>query len=128
MNLRKVLLLLLVLGGVAAFFVFDLGRFLSLDYLKQSQASFAELYAREPFQVVGAYFLIYVAATALSLPGATIITLAGGALFGLWWGTLIVSFASSIGATLAFLVSRYALRSSVEAKFGHRLAEINKGV
>jgi len=127
-NFRKVLLLAVVLLGVIAFFAFDLGRFLSLAYLKESQASFAELYAQKPLQVVATYFLIYVAATALSLPGATIITLAGGALFGLWWGTLIVSFASSIGATLAFLVSRYALRSSVEAKFGNRLTEINKGV
>ncbi len=128
MNLRKVLLLAVVLLGVIAFFAFDLGRFLSLAYLKESQATFADLYAQKPLQVVGVYFLIYVAATALSLPGAAIITLAGGARFGLWWGTLIVSFASSIGATLAFLVSRFLLRSSVEAKFGNRLAEINKGV
>ena len=128
MNPRKVLLLIALALAIGAFFVFDLGRFLSLDYLKQSQARFAELYANQPLQVAGAYFLIYVAATALSLPGAAIITLAGGAIFGLWWGTLIVSFASSIGATLAFLVSRFVLGSTVEAKFGKRLAEINRGV
>ena len=127
-NPRKVLLLIALALAIGAFFVFDLGRFLSLDYLKQSQARFAELYANQPLQVAGAYFLIYVAATALSLPGAAIITLAGGAIFGLWWGTLIVSFASSIGATLAFLVSRFVLGSTVEAKFGKRLAEINRGV
>ena len=128
LNPRKILLLIALALAIGAFFVFDLGRFLSLDYLKQSQASFAELYANQPLQVAGAYFLIYVAATALSLPGAAIITLAGGAIFGLWWGTLIVSFASSVGATLAFLVSRFVLGSAVEAKFGKRLAEINRGV
>jgi pyruvate/2-oxoglutarate dehydrogenase complex dihydrolipoamide dehydrogenase (E3) component/uncharacterized membrane protein YdjX (TVP38/TMEM64 family) len=127
-NLRKVLLLIALALGIGAFFFFDLGRFLSLDYLKQSQASFAELYASQPLKVAGAYFLIYVAATALSLPGAAIITLAGGAIFGLFWGTVIVSFASSIGATLAFLVSRFVLRSTVEDKFGKRLGEINRGV
>jgi pyruvate/2-oxoglutarate dehydrogenase complex dihydrolipoamide dehydrogenase (E3) component/uncharacterized membrane protein YdjX (TVP38/TMEM64 family) len=127
-NPKKILLLVAVVLAIGAFFVFDLGRFLSLDYLKSSQAAFAELYASQPLKVAGAYLLIYVAATALSLPGAAIITLAGGAIFGLWWGTLIVSFASSIGATLAFLVSRFVLGSTVEAKFGKRLAEINRGV
>jgi pyruvate/2-oxoglutarate dehydrogenase complex dihydrolipoamide dehydrogenase (E3) component/uncharacterized membrane protein YdjX (TVP38/TMEM64 family) len=127
-NIRKVLLLVVVVLGIAAFFVFDLGRYLSLDYLKQSQAAFAEVQARAPLQVALAYFAIYVAATALSLPGAAIITLAGGALFGLLWGTVLVSFASSIGATLAFLVSRFVLRGSVESRFGPRLAEINRGI
>jgi len=127
-NPKKILLLVAVVLAIGAFFVFDLGRYLSLDYLKSSQAAFAELYASQPLKVAGGYFLIYVAATALSLPGAAIITLAGGAIFGLWWGTLIVSFASSIGATLAFLVSRFVLGSTVEAKFGKRLAEINRGV
>ena len=125
---RKILLLVALVAAVGVFFAFDLGRFLSLDYLKQSQAAFADLYAQHPWQVAGAYFVIYVAATALSLPGAAIITLAGGAIFGLLWGTLIVSFASTIGATLAFLVSRFILRSTVESRFGKRLAEINHGV
>ncbi len=109
-NPKKILTLLLLAIAIGAFFVFDLGRFLSLDYLKSSQAAFADLYASEPLRVAGIYFAIYVAATALSLPGAAIITLAGGAIFGLFWGTVIVSFASSIGATLAFLVSRFVLR------------------
>ncbi|HEY9096197.1 MAG TPA: FAD-dependent oxidoreductase, partial [Hydrogenophaga sp.] len=78
--------------------------------------------------LAGVYFLVYVATTALSLPGATIITVAGGAIFGLLWGTVIVSFASSLGATLAFLMSRFVLRSSIENKFGNRLAEINQGM
>ena len=128
MNIRKILLLGVVALGIVAFFAFDLGRFLSLDQLKQSQAAFAELQARSPLLVALAYFAVYVAATALSVPGATIITLAGGAVFGLFWGTVLVSFASSIGATLAFLVSRFVLRDSIQARFGARLAEINKGI
>jgi pyruvate/2-oxoglutarate dehydrogenase complex dihydrolipoamide dehydrogenase (E3) component/uncharacterized membrane protein YdjX (TVP38/TMEM64 family) len=127
-NLRKLLLLAALALGIGAFFAFDLGRFLTLDYLKNSQSAFADLYASQPVKVAAVYFLIYVAATSLSLPGATIITLAGGAIFGLFWGTLIVSFASSVGATLAFLMSRFVLRSSIESKFGNRLAEINKGI
>ncbi len=128
MSTRKILLLVALVAAVGVFFAFDLGRFLSLDYLKLSQAAFADLYAQHPWQVAAAYFAIYVAATALSLPGAAIITLAGGAIFGLLWGTVIVSFASTIGATLAFLVSRFILRSTVESRFGQRLAEINRGV
>ena len=127
-NLRKVLLLTALALGIGAYVAFDLGRFLTLDYLKASQTAFADLYASRPFALALAYFLIYVATTALSLPGATIITLAGGAIFGLLWGTVIVSFASSAGATLAFLMSRFVLRSSVEKKFGNRLAEINRGM
>ena len=128
MSFRKIFLLAVVALGIAAFFWLDLGRFLSLDYLKQSQTRFEALYAAEPLKVSLAYFALYVVATALSFPGAAIITLAGGAIFGLWWGTLLVSFASSLGATLAFLVSRFVLRDSIEAKFGNRLAEINRGI
>ncbi|MEX1166548.1 MAG: FAD-dependent oxidoreductase [Hydrogenophaga sp.] len=128
MNLRKVLLIAALLVGLGMFFAFDLDRFLTLEYLKSSQAAFADSYARQPLTFAAGYFLVYVAATALSLPGATIITLAGGAIFGLLWGTVIVSFASSIGATLAFFMSRFVLRGSVESKFGNRLAEINKGI
>ena len=128
MSRKKLLLIgaLLVLIGV--FFAFDLGRFLSLDYLKSRQLEFAALYAERPALVIGAYFVIYVAVTALSLPGATIMTLAGGAIFGLWVGTLVVSFASTLGATLAFLTARYLLRASVQARFGARIAEIDKGI
>jgi pyruvate/2-oxoglutarate dehydrogenase complex dihydrolipoamide dehydrogenase (E3) component/uncharacterized membrane protein YdjX (TVP38/TMEM64 family) len=106
----------------------DVGRFLSVEQLKASQASFARLHAEQPLTVAAVYFLIYVAATALSFPGATIITLAGGAIFGLWQGLLIVSFASTVGAVLAFLASRFVLREWVEARFGQRLADINAGV
>ncbi|MCL4739156.1 MAG: FAD-dependent oxidoreductase [Burkholderiaceae bacterium] len=128
MNARKIVLLAVVAALVAAFFVLDLGRFLSLDYVKGAQAQLDALYAERPLQVIGAYFAIYVAVTALSLPGAAIMTLLGGAIFGLVVGTVVVSFASTIGATLAMLVARYLLRDGVRARFGARLAEIDKGV
>lgn len=128
MRSRQLLVLLLVAVAIGAFVALDVGRFLSFEQLKASQASFAELHAAQPLTVAAVYLLIYVAVAALSFPGATIITLAGGAIFGLWQGLLIVSFASTIGATLAFLASRFVLRDWVEAKFGGRLADINAGV
>ena len=128
MNTNKMIVLLVVAAPAVAFVAFDLGRYLSLDYLKQSQDAFADLYARQPLPVALGFFVIYVTVTALSFPGAAILTLAGGAIFGLLWGTVIVSFASSLGATLAFLVSRFILRDSVESKFGNRLAEVNRGI
>ena len=128
MNPRKTLLLIALLIALAAFFMFDLGRFFSLDFLQQSQARFAGLREQQPLTLAAGYFLVYVAVTALSLPGATVVTLAGGAIFGLGWGLLIVSFASSIGATLAFLTARFLLRDSVQSRFGPRLAEVDKGM
>jgi pyruvate/2-oxoglutarate dehydrogenase complex dihydrolipoamide dehydrogenase (E3) component/uncharacterized membrane protein YdjX (TVP38/TMEM64 family) len=128
MSRRKLLLIAVLVAFGAAFFAFDLGRFLSLTYIKQSQAGFAALYAERPALVIGVFFAAYVAVTALSFPGAAVMTLAAGAIFGLVAGTVIVSFASSLGATLAFLAARYVLRDSVQARFGARLAEIDKGV
>jgi pyruvate/2-oxoglutarate dehydrogenase complex dihydrolipoamide dehydrogenase (E3) component/uncharacterized membrane protein YdjX (TVP38/TMEM64 family) len=128
MRLRQIVLLLLLALAIGAFVALDLGRYLSFDQLKASQASFAQLHAEQPITVAAVYFLVYVLATALSIPGAVIITLAGGAIFGLWQGLLIVSFASTLGATLAFLASRFLLRDWVEARFGQRLADINAGV
>ena len=129
MHRRKIVaaVLLVVVAG-ALFLTLDLGRYLSLDYLKQSQSAFAALYARQPGSVAGAYFAVYLAATALSVPGAVVLTLAGGAIFGLGLGTVLVSFASSMGALLAFLVARFLLRDAVTARFGQRLAQINQGV
>ena len=128
MNVRKILVLLALVATVGAFFALGWNRYFSLEFLKESQARFAELRATQPLTLAAAYFLTYVAVTALSLPGATIVTLAGGALFGLGWGLLLVSFASSIGATLAFLTARFLLRDSVQSRFGQRLAEINRGI
>ncbi len=128
MRVRQMLVLLLLALAIGVLLALDVGRFLSVEQLKASQASFARLHAEQPLTVAAVYFLIYVAATALSFPGATIITLAGGAIFGLWQGLLIVSFASTVGAVLAFLASRFVLREWVEARFGQRLADINAGV
>ncbi len=128
MTKGKLILFAAIAALIAAFIVFDLGQYFSLAYLKSQQAVIDELYRANALQTVAVFFLIYVAATGLSLPGATILTLAAGAIFGLVWGTVIVSFASSIGATLAFLVSRFLLRDSVQAKFGDRLKAINAGI
>ena len=128
MNRSKLIVIVLLVAAVAAFFAFDLGRFLSLDALRAQQATLATLYAERPLAVIGVYFLVYVAVTALSLPGATILTLAGGAVFGLWIGTLVTSFASSIGATLAFLASRYLFRDAVKKRFGARLEAVDAGL
>ena len=124
----RIALLALVAALVAAYFAFDLGRFLSLEYFKSQQAAFEAFYRDHPVQTAAAYFAIYVAVTGLSLPGAAILTLAGGAIFGLLWGVVIVSFASTIGATLAFLASRFVLRDWVQAKFGDKLRPVNDGI
>ena len=126
--MKKPLLLLLVLALVAGFFASGLHRQLDLDTLKAGMAGFAAWRETSPILVAALYFAAYVAVTALSLPGAAVMTLAGGALFGLGWGLLIVSFASTIGATLAFLVSRHLLRDSVHARFGARLRAIDEGI
>ncbi len=124
----RLLIITLFAVAIAAFFLFDLGQYLTLDALKAQQAAIAEGYAANPLLVIALFFLVYIAVTALSLPGAAIMTLAAGAIFGLVTGTIIVSFASSIGATLAFLASRTVLHDWVQAKFGDRLKAINEGV
>ena len=128
MSSGKLLLLFAIAAAAGLFFALDLGHYLSLDWLKAQQAAIAAYRADHPLAAVAAYFALYVAVTALSLPGAALMTLAGGAVFGLLWGTLIVSFASSIGATLAFLASRFLLRDWVMARFGQRLEAIDAGV
>ena len=128
MRFRQSFVWLLLILAIGAFVHLDLGHYLGFEQLKASQAGFVQLHAQQPFTVAASYVVLYVLATALSIPGAVIITLAGGAVFGLWQGLLLVSFASTIGATLAFLVSRFVLREWVEARFGQRLADINAGV
>ncbi len=124
----KIGLLAFFIAAIAAFFVFDLGAYLTLDGLKARQADLAALLEDRPLLIIGGFFALYVAAAALSLPGATILTLAAGAIFGLRLGLLIVSFASAIGASLAFLSSRYLLRDWVKARFGKRVARIDRGI
>ncbi|WP_035247547.1 TVP38/TMEM64 family protein [Desulfogranum mediterraneum] len=126
--LKKLLILGLLLLVVVLFQLFDLGQYLSLDYLKAQQAELLELYERRPVLMVALYMGVYILVTAFSLPGAAVMTLAGGGLFGLVTGTLAVSFASTIGATLACMVARYLLRDWVQHKFGDKLTRINQGM
>lgn len=128
MNPRKIALLLVVLALVGAFFVFDLGRFFDLAWFKAQQQMLNEHVAAAPWAAAAIYFVVYVAVTALSLPGAAVMTLAGGALFGFWVALVLVSFASSLGALLAFLIARFLLRDWVQAKVGKSLDAINRGV
>lgn len=128
MTRHKLLLLLLIATAIGAFFAFDLGRFLNIDFFKAQQAAIEAYRQTHPLLTASVFFLVYVAVTGLSLPGAAVMTLVAGAIFGLFWGTVIVSFASTIGATLAFLVSRWLLRESVQRRFGDRLRTINNGM
>jgi uncharacterized membrane protein YdjX (TVP38/TMEM64 family) len=126
--MKKALLVLILVGAVAAYFLFDLGQYLSLESFKAQQAEIVAAKDASPLLYVAGFFLLYVAVTGLSIPGAAIMTLVAGALFGLVLGTAIVSFASTIGATLAFLSSRYLLRDWVQSKFGERLRAIDDGL
>lgn len=126
--MKKIGLVVIIVLLVVVFFHYDLDRLLTLDGLKSGLTQFETWREESPLLVGSTFLLLYVVVTALSLPGAVIMTLAAGTLFGLFWGTVIVSFASSIGATLAFLVSRYLLRDWVQTKFGSRLKAFNEGV
>ena len=128
MKASKLLVLALIGLAITSFVVLDLGRYLSLDALRQSQASLASAYTENPWSLRAGFFAVYVAVASLSLPGAAILTLAGGGVFGLGWGLLLVSFASSVGATVSFLAARFVLRDAVQARFGNRLTEINQGI
>jgi len=128
MTRRQWLILLTVVALATAFWFFDLGHWLRLETLKARQTELLALYAARPLTVIAVYMAVYVAVTALSLPGAVILTLAGGALFGLWTGLVVVSFASTAGATLAFLAARYLLRDGVTRRFGVRLDEVHRGI
>ncbi|WP_237063341.1 MULTISPECIES: TVP38/TMEM64 family protein [Microbulbifer] len=127
MTKKIVLIALLLLLGIG-FFAFDLNQYLTLESLKQGQAQFAQWQRQSPLLVALLFAALYILVTALSLPGAAIMSLAAGALFGLLWGSVITSFASTFGATLAFLVSRYLLHDWVQARFGDRLEAIHRGM
>lgn len=126
--MKKIILVLLVIVAIALFFGMGLDQYLTLGALKENQGRFAVMLEQSPWQITLIAFVLYVVIVALSFPGATIMGLAMGALFGLWQGTLLVSFASTIGATLAFLTSRYLLRDYVQQHFGDRLKAINEGM
>ena len=126
--LKKIVILAALAALVAAYFIFDLGQYLTLDGIKALAGDVAAFQHRNPLAVIAGFFIAYVLVTAASIPGAAILTLAAGALFGVVGGTVLVSFASTAGATLAFLSSRYVLRDSIEARFGERLKAINAGL
>ncbi len=128
MSLKKILLVLIIVALVVSALVFDVGQYLSLEALKERQQQLNQLFNNNPWTMFAICFAIYVIVTALSLPGAAVLTLASGAIFGLGWGLLLASFASSLGALLAFLSARFVLRDWVEQKFGERLKTINSGM
>ena len=128
MSLKKLLLLLIIGLGFTAFYALDLSQYLNFSYLKENQLQFIEYYQANPALIATGFFIIYVLSTALSIPGATLLTLLGGAIFGFVHGLLIISFASTMGATLAFLVSRFLLRDSLESRFNSQFKKINEGI
>ena len=128
MNIKKLAVLLAIVALIIAFFVFDLNQYFSLDAIKAQQQALNAQVLENPLVAGGLFFAAYVLVTALSLPGAALMTLVGGALFGLGWGLLLVSFASSLGATLAMLISRFLLRDWVQNRFGRRLKPLNEGI
>ncbi|MBT8084543.1 MAG: FAD-dependent oxidoreductase, partial [Woeseia sp.] len=127
-NSGKIILLLIVAAVIGAFFTFDLQQYFSLAQLKQQRDALAAFAESRPVLSIGGYFVTYVLMAALSLPGAAILTIAGGTIFGLTVGTIAVSFASSIGATLAFLAARFLFRDSVRKRFKDRLKRIDEGI
>jgi len=124
----KILLLLVFAVLVVLFFAFGLQKYVTFAYLKSRQMDLENFYAAHRLMTILVYMAGYILVTALSLPGATVMTLAGGAIFGLWLALLLVSFASTIGATLAFLTARFLLKDYVQKKFGDRLKVVNEGV
>lgn len=126
--MKKLAVVALVVTLITVFFVLDLNQYLTLAQLQAHQSHLDQWLSSEPFWIPASFFLLYVAVTALSLPGAAIMTLAAGALFGLWQGLVLVSFASSLGATLAFLVARFLMRDAIQNRFGDRLILINRGI
>jgi uncharacterized membrane protein YdjX (TVP38/TMEM64 family) len=126
--IKKTILVLVLLGAIVAYFVFDLGQILSLENFKASQSEIVAAKDSNPILYIAGFFILYVAVTGLSIPGAAIMSLVAGALFGVLVGTIIVSFASTLGATLAFLSARFVLRDWVQGKFGERLRAIDEGL
>jgi pyruvate/2-oxoglutarate dehydrogenase complex dihydrolipoamide dehydrogenase (E3) component/uncharacterized membrane protein YdjX (TVP38/TMEM64 family) len=128
MTRTKIILLLVLAALFGAFFLFDLDRYFNLEFLKSGQRAFQDYYQAYPFRMIAIYFVLYVVVVALSVPGAAVMTLAGGALFGLPLGVVVVSFASSIGALLAFWASRHLLRDWVRNRFGKQSEAVDAGM
>jgi pyruvate/2-oxoglutarate dehydrogenase complex dihydrolipoamide dehydrogenase (E3) component/uncharacterized membrane protein YdjX (TVP38/TMEM64 family) len=128
MGISRWIALVVVVSLIGAFFQYDLGNYLTLENIKSEQEALRGLVDTNPAEFIAGYFFIYVAVTALSIPGAAVMTLVAGALFGLWWGLLIVSFASTIGATLAMVIARWLFKQEVENRFKNQISTINKGI
>jgi len=124
---KKIIIVIIVICLIAVFRILNLGDYLSLTYIKESQHKFELLYLEHRVSVIAGYMATYILVTSLSLPGATVMGLAAGALFGLLTGTIIVSFASTIGATMACFVSRFMLRDWIQNRFSDKLKTVNKG-
>lgn len=125
---NRIILVGVIAVLIALFFYFDLGQYISLEALKARQAQLDAFNQENPWTLMVVFFLFYVVVAGLSLPGAVILTIAGGAIFGLTKGLLLVSFASSIGATFAFLAARYLFRDAIQKKFGDKLTGINDNI
>jgi uncharacterized membrane protein YdjX (TVP38/TMEM64 family) len=125
---KKIISLVFIVSLIAAVKLFHLDRYLTLSYLKESLENIKSLYENHRLLVIAGYFAIYVLTTSLSLPGASPLSIVGGAVFGLWTATLVISFASTIGATLACFVSRFLLRDWVQSKFSDKIAKVNEGI
>lgn len=128
MKNNKVLLVIVIIAAIALFFVFNLQRYLTIEFFRSQQTAISDYYSVHPLNTGIIFFFIYISVTGLSLPGAAIMTLIAGAIFGLLWGTIIVSFASTIGATIAFISSRFILKDYVQDRFSKNLKTINKGM
>ena len=128
MKTGKILLLLSIVGLIAGFFLLGFDDYLNLGYLKEKQAEIDSYYSANPFKSALLFFFTYVLFTGLSLPAAGVLTLAGGAIFGFVIGSVLVSIASTVGATLAFLASRYLFRDAIQQRFSDKLKVINDGV
>ncbi len=124
----KIILIVIIISLIASFFIFDIGQYISLAFLKAKQTDIENYYISNPVKTALLFCSIYVIATGLSLPAAGILTLAGGAIFGVLFGTVLVSFASTIGATLAFLASRFLFRDFIQNRFTDKLKVINQGI
>ena len=126
MSRTKIILIAIGLLALALFFLLDLGRFLTLESLKANRQALLDFYAGHRLLAVALFMAVYIVQTALSLPGATILSLAAGALFGSVLGTVYAVISATVGATLAFLVTRYLLRDAVLARFGGKLETLNR--
>lgn len=126
--MKKIALLLIIASLIAAFFAFNLNEYFSLEYIKSKQTDFALFYEQNTLLTMGLFTTIYISITALSLPAATILTLLGGGIFGLFYGTILVSLSSTTGATLAFLTSRYILKDTIQKKYSKKLTAVNEGI